>query len=46
MPGAGAGESSGRNDEGLFEFDAMEQAFTNGCHAFVLGNPHNPIGKV
>ena len=43
---AGAGESSGRNDEWLFDFDAIEQAFANGCHAFVLCNPHNPIGKV
>lgn len=42
----GAGESSGRNDEWLFDFDAIEQAFANGCHAFVLCNPHNPIGKV
>ena len=43
---AGASESSGRNDEWLFDFDAIEQAFANGCHAFVLCNPHNPIGKV
>ena len=42
----GAGESSGHNDEWLFDFDAIEQAFANGCHAFVLCNPHNPIGKV
>ena len=43
---AGAGESSGRNDEWLFDFDAIEHAFAAGCHAFVLCNPHNPIGKV
>ena len=43
---AGAGESSGRNDEWLFDFDAIERAFAAGCHAFVLCNPHNPIGKV
>ena len=29
-----------------FDFDAIEQAFRNGCRAFVLCNPHNPIGKV
>ena len=44
MQSAGAGESSGRNDEWLFDFDAIEQAFANGCHAFVLCNPLNPIG--
>ena len=30
----------------LFDFDAIERAFAGGCHAFVLCNPHNPIGKV
>ncbi|MFT9239406.1 MULTISPECIES: MalY/PatB family protein [Bifidobacterium] len=30
----------------LFDFDAIEKAFQNGCRAFVLCNPHNPIGKV
>ena len=30
----------------LFDFDAIERAFAAGCHAFVLCNPHNPIGKV
>ena len=29
-----------------FDFEAIEQAFANGCHAFTLCNPHNPIGKV
>lgn len=29
-----------------FDFDAIEHAFAQGCHAFVLCNPHNPIGKV
>lgn len=29
-----------------FDFNAIEQAFAHGCHAFVLCNPHNPIGKV
>ena len=37
--------TSGRNDEWLFDFDAIEQAFANGCHAFVLCNPHNQIGR-
>ena len=32
--------------EWLFDFDAIERAFAAGCHAFVLCNPHNPIGKV
>lgn len=32
--------------EWLFDFDAIERAFAKGCHAFVLCNPHNPIGKV
>lgn len=30
----------------VFDFDAIERAFAAGCHAFVLCNPHNPIGKV
>ncbi|MBW3093164.1 aminotransferase class I/II-fold pyridoxal phosphate-dependent enzyme, partial [Bifidobacterium sp. 82T10] len=30
----------------LFDFDAIEAAFRDGCRAFVLCNPHNPIGKV
>ncbi|OZG61799.1 aspartate aminotransferase [Bifidobacterium lemurum] len=34
------------SDGWLFDFDAIEEAFRNGCHAFVLCNPHNPIGKV
>ncbi|MBT1161902.1 aminotransferase class I/II-fold pyridoxal phosphate-dependent enzyme [Bifidobacterium sp. SO1] len=29
-----------------FDFAAIEDAFRAGCHAFVLCNPHNPIGKV
>ncbi|NEG54888.1 aminotransferase class I/II-fold pyridoxal phosphate-dependent enzyme [Bifidobacterium sp. SMA15] len=29
-----------------FDFDAIERAFAAGCRAFVLCNPHNPIGKV
>jgi cystathionine beta-lyase len=33
-------------EEWLFDFDAIEDAFKNGCRAFVLCNPHNPIGKV
>jgi len=33
-------------DAWAFDFDAIEQAFRNGCKAFVLCNPHNPIGKV
>lgn len=33
-------------DEWAFDFDAIEQAMRNGCRAFVLCNPHNPIGKV
>lgn len=34
------------SDNWLFDFDAIENAFQNGCRAFVLCNPHNPIGKV
>ena len=41
----GTDETTGER-EWLFDFDAIEQAFANGCHAFVLCNPHNPIGKV
>ena len=29
-----------------FDFKAIEQFFAQGCRAFVLCNPHNPIGKV
>lgn len=29
-----------------FDFAAIEAAFRSGCKAFVLCNPHNPIGKV
>jgi cystathionine beta-lyase len=29
-----------------FDFGSIERAFAAGCHAFVLCNPHNPIGKV
>lgn len=29
-----------------FDFTAIEDAFRQGCKAFVLCNPHNPIGKV
>lgn len=29
-----------------FDFDSIERAFADGCRAFVLCNPHNPIGKV
>jgi cystathionine beta-lyase len=29
-----------------FDFSAIEDAFRKGCKAFVLCNPHNPIGKV
>ena len=32
-------------DRWAFDFDAIEQRFKEGCHAFVLCNPHNPIGK-
>ena len=42
--------TTGTNADGqrewLFDFDAIERAFAAGCHAFVLCNPHNPIGKV
>lgn len=42
--------ATGTNADGqrewLFDFDAIERAFAGGCHAFVLCNPHNPIGKV
>ena len=42
--------TTGTNADGqrewLFDFDAIERAFADGCHAFVLCNPHNPIGKV
>lgn len=41
----GTDETTGER-EWLFDFDAIEHAFAAGCHAFVLCNPHNPIGKV
>ena len=41
----GTDETTGER-EWLFDFDAIERAFAAGCHAFVLCNPHNPIGKV
>lgn len=41
----GTDETTGER-EWLFDFNAIEHAFAAGCHAFVLCNPHNPIGKV
>ena len=41
----GTDETTGER-EWLFDFNAIERAFAAGCHAFVLCNPHNPIGKV
>ncbi|KFI47951.1 MalY/PatB family protein [Bifidobacterium biavatii] len=41
--GCGDGRADG---DWLFDFDAIEAAFRDGCRAFVLCNPHNPIGKV
>ena len=41
-----SGDAKTGEAQWLFDFDAIEQAFANGCHAFVLCNPHNPIGKV
>lgn len=35
-----------RNENWEFDFAAIEDAFKDGCRAFVLCNPHNPIGKV
>lgn len=33
-------------DSWQFDFEAIERCFAEGCRAFVLCNPHNPIGKV
>lgn len=41
----GTDENTGKT-QWLFDFDAIERAFAGGCRAFVLCNPHNPIGKV
>ena len=41
----GTDETTGER-EWLFDFDAIERAFAAGCHAFVLCNPHNPVGRV
>ena len=41
-----SGDTETGEAQWLFDFDAIERAFAAGCHAFVLCNPHNPIGKV
>lgn len=41
----GSDENTGKA-QWMFDFDAIERAFAGGCRAFVLCNPHNPIGKV
>lgn len=41
-----SGDAETGESQWLFDFDAIERAFAAGCHAFVLCNPHNPIGKV
>ena len=39
-------EGSDGVDGWSFDFAAIRAAFEQGCRAFVLCNPHNPIGKV
>ncbi|NEG77511.1 MalY/PatB family protein [Bifidobacterium avesanii] len=46
IPMLRAESASDANDGWLFDFDAIRRAFEDGCRAFVLCNPHNPIGKV
>ena len=41
-----SGDAETGEAQWVFDFDAIERAFAAGCHAFVLCNPHNPIGKV
>ncbi|WP_101621770.1 MalY/PatB family protein [Bifidobacterium parmae] len=46
IPMLRCGANDGDGAGWLFDFDAIERAFAGGCRAFVLCNPHNPIGKV